>query len=94
MAKYIAKRWKSGNEIPPTTTDRGYAWLVLVASVVIGIITSSSFMIGLFLVEFKQYFGISATRVSLVGALLHSAGMILGKCGLKKNQNLNDFPSQ
>ena len=64
------------------STDRGYAWLVLLGCFMIDLINSSSFMVGLFLVEFQHHFGVSATRVSWIGALQHSVGTIAGKPSL------------
>ena len=86
MTGFISERCHTGNHLPPPATDRGYAWLVLAASVVVDMISSATYLVGIFLVEFKHYFGISATRVSLVGALQHFLGMIMGGYGLKKKR--------
>ena len=82
MAKFRAERAPT-RKVPHTrATDRGYAWLVLFVCVMIDMIYSSSYMVGIFLVEFKHHFGVSATMVSWVGGLQHSVGKIAGKCRL------------
>ena len=81
MAKFRTETVPNGADPHTPATDRGYAWLVLLVCFMIDVLYSSSFMVGIFLVEFKHHFGVSATRVSWVSALQHSVGPIAGKCG-------------
>ena len=93
MAKFRTDRAPTSKVSHTRAADRGYAWLVLFVCFMIDMIYSSSYMVGIFLVEFKHHFGVSATMVSWVGGLQHSIGKIAGKCRLvMKDSSENLFP--
>lgn len=69
---------------PPRPPDGGYGWVIVFASFMTNVIVDGvCFSVGIFMIEFLEYFESNKATMSWVGSVLNGMYLSVGKCLMK-----------